>query len=168
MSPLETSLEKISRSGLKNEKENFKFRAFLKMQDSDEVDRIVHRINKEVTDQIDCTACANCCIKLHTYLSDSEIDKLAEIENLSRDDFMAANTEEDDPLDGPYLKEIPCKYLKDKKCTIYEDRPEECRSYPNTHKDEFSSRTFGMISNYEICPIVFNVYERLKIEMGHR
>lgn len=168
MIPLETNLEKIARLSVKNEKENFRFRTYLKMQDSEDVDRIVHLISKEVTEQIDCTACANCCIKLHTNLNDREINTLAKIENLSKEDFIAANLEMDDPLDGYFLKEMPCKYLKDKKCSIYEDRPGECRSYPNTDKDDFSSRTFGMINNYEICPIVFNVYERLKLEMGFK
>ncbi len=30
------------------------------------------------------------------------------------------------------------------------------------HKEEFASRLIGVINNYSICPIVFNVYEALK------
>jgi hypothetical protein len=30
------------------------------------------------------------------------------------------------------------------------------------NKDEFVFRLMGVIGNYEICPIVFNVYEMLK------
>ena len=61
-----------------------------------------------------------------------------------------------------YLKATPCKYLKDKKCSIYGDRPEDCRSFPHTHKTGFTQRTFGLIDNYSICPIVFNLFEQLK------
>ncbi|MDR0866741.1 MAG: YkgJ family cysteine cluster protein [Candidatus Symbiothrix sp.] len=65
-------------------------------------------------------------------------------------------------------KDIPCRYLNGKICSIYEERPNECRSYPNTHKSGFISRTWGMIENYEICPIVFNVMEGLKYELRFR
>jgi Fe-S-cluster containining protein len=73
--------------------------------------------------------------------------------------------EKDKFEDTKYLKDSPCKYLVDKVCMIYVDRPEDCKSYPHTHKRNFISRTLGMIENYGICPIVYNVYENLKVEL---
>ena len=64
--------------------------------------------------------------------------------------------------DPKYMISKPCQFLEDKKCTIYSIRPEECRSYSYLLKDDFISRLFGAISNYELCPIVYNVYELLK------
>jgi hypothetical protein len=32
-------------------------------------------------------------------------------------------------------------------------------------RTNFVNRTVGILQNYEICPIVFNVYESLKIEL---
>ena len=55
-----------------------------------------------------------------------------------------------------------CPFLKNNKCACYSVRPESCRTYPQLHKNEFTSRLFGIIKNHSICPIVFNVYEMLK------
>jgi Fe-S-cluster containining protein len=48
-------------------------------------------------------------------------------------------------------------------CNVYAARPDDCRSYPHLHKDDFLSRSVGTIENYRICPIIYNVYERLKL-----
>ena len=34
-------------------------------------------------------------------------------------------------------------------------------------EEEFVFRLIGVIENYEVCPIVFNVYEQLKDELWH-
>jgi Fe-S-cluster containining protein len=57
--------------------------------------------------------------------------------------------------------------LKDNLCINYDHRPKDCSSYPHLHKNEFLSRTWGVIDNYSVCPIVFNTYEILKIELLH-
>ncbi len=36
------------------------------------------------------------------------------------------------------------------------------------NKEEFVFRLISVIQNYAVCPIVFNVYERLKNELWHR
>lgn len=43
------------------EEENWMLRAFLKGQDSDEVDRVVNNLHMELFDGFDCVACSNCC-----------------------------------------------------------------------------------------------------------
>jgi Fe-S-cluster containining protein len=169
MRKLELNLEKIKEAGKTNEDENFRFRIFLKGMDSDKVDRIVHKLNEELTTEIDCQECGNCCQSLRPTVSNAEIERLSKIESISKVDFMHKFVEKDDSEeDCKYLKAIPCQYLNDKSCTIYEDRPKDCRSYPHTHKKDFTSRTFEMIDNYEICPIVYNLVERLKAEVNFR
>ena len=49
---------------------------------------------------------------------------------------------------------------------VDEHRPADCASYPNLHKDGFLSRLVFVLNSYAVCPIVFNVYEHLKDEMG--
>lgn len=159
---LELNLNTIKRLAKQREKENFGFRTFLKGKSSDEVDKIVHQLHDEITSQIDCTKCGNCCRFLRPLVSDEEIDRLSGIDNISRESYEKQFVELTHN-NAKYLKDMPCKYLKEDKCTIYPDRPEECRSFPFTHKDGFIFRLFGVIDNYEICPIVFNLYERLKI-----
>jgi hypothetical protein len=64
-----------------------------------------------------------------------------------------------------YFNALPCPFLENNRCTNYAYRPHDCRSYPHLHKDDFLPRLMGVIGNYSICPIVFNVYERLKEEL---
>ena len=165
---LELDLNVIKRLSKEREDENFDFRAFLKGQSSDEVDEIVHQLHHEIVAQIDCTKCGNCCKFLKPSVTDKEIKRLSKIDGISAEDFEKKFVELDTFDQIKYLKDTPCKYLHDKKCTIYPDRPEECRSYPHTHKDGFIFRLFGVINNYEICPIVFNLYEQLKMQLGYR
>jgi Fe-S-cluster containining protein len=168
MKSLVIDLDKISQQAKIKEKENFRFRSFLKGKDDDRVDKIVHAINKDVVAQIDCTKCGNCCNTLKPSVSENEIRILANLERISQKEYSDKNTEKDDLDNGKYLKDSPCKYLKDKKCSIYVSRPHDCRSFPHIDKNFFNSRTLGMIDNYAICPIVFNVLKRLKEEFKFR
>lgn len=122
----------------------------------------MHSIYLEVVEKIDCTKCANCCLKLGTGVTDKEIKKLSEMENLSQEYFESNFIKKSEYGNEKYLFDTPCRYLKDKKCPIYEDRPKDCKDYPHVHKKEFNHRTLSMIENLERCPIVFNVWEGLK------
>ena len=164
MMHLELDIEKISRISKRKENENYRFRSFLKGQDSGRVDKIVHRLYKEIAEQIDCTDCGNCCKNLRPSVTDTEIDLLSKIDNISHEDFETRFIEQDEIDQVKFLKDTPCKYLVDKKCAIYRERPLDCKSYPHIHKKSFNSRTLGVLNNLEICPIVFNVFERLKME----
>jgi len=168
MIQIELDLEKISRISREKESENFRFRSFLKRKVNKTVDNLVHRLNKEIESHIDCTKCGNCCINLKPGITNKEIDKLSKNDHVTSDFFIQNHTEQDDFEELKYLKDSPCKYLSDKKCSIYTDRPEDCKSYPHIHKPNFNSRTLGVLENYGICPIVFNVFERLKMELRFR
>lgn len=158
--PVETNLAKIAQYGEDRLEENFQFRALLKGQDSDKVDAIVHQLNSEISNQIDCTSCGNCCKMMKPSVTEKDVDRLAKKLEIPAAEVRDKYVERDGHTD--YFKDAPCRFLKDKKCTIYEDRPDDCRSFPHLHKDNFSSRMFQVISNYSTCPIVYNVVERLK------
>ena len=164
---LETNLSKIQQIASVREDENYRFRRFLKSKESDKVDKIVHRLHDELTRQIDCTLCGNCCCRLQPRIYKNEIEVLARLENMTPESFQENYCEEAD-FKEIYLKTIPCRYLEDKKCSIYENRPEKCKTFPYTDKEEFTSRLYSMIEFYEICPIVFNLMERLKDELWFR
>ena len=150
---LEIDLKKIQQIAKLKEKENISFHNFLKEQDSHKIDAIVHRINEEVTPKISCLECGNCCMNLRPIATDEEIGKYVDKKDIES---------------VKYLKSFACSHLDGKKCSIYLDRYEECRSYPYLHKNEFITRVHGVLQNYEICPIVFNVFELLKIEIDWR
>ena len=164
---IETNLSKIQHFVAIREDENYRFQSFLKSKDSNKVDQIVHRLHDELTLQIDCTLCGNCCCQLKPELHPEDIAILARLENVSPESFQENYCEEAE-FSEIYLKTIPCRYLENKKCCIYENRPEECKTFPNSGKERFTSRLYSMIGFYEICPIVFNLMERLKDELRFR
>ena len=159
-----TELTKIKQLAAIRENENIRFRTFLKGKDGVKIDKIVHRLHKEIAPQIDCTLCANCCCQLKPELHEKDITVLSQIEKITPKDYIDRYCEKDDFNDISF-KTIPCRYLEGKKCGIYESRPLECRRFPYTDEDRFISRLFGMLSFYEFCPIVFNLMERLKEEL---
>ena len=168
---VEIDLEKIKLIGKQKEDENWRFRSFLKGLDieEEELDKIVHQLNEEVTSQIDCTKCANCCKVFDPVLDEEDVMKLSSSLNLNKDDFKKTYlVESKEEKDCYNFNKVPCPFLKDNKCSFYESRPKVCESYPHLHKDEFWTRLMGVIQNYSICPIVFNVYEQLKKELWHR
>jgi uncharacterized protein len=128
MKQLELNIEKIALIGEQKVEENFDFRVFLKGQDFKQVDKIVQRLDKKIICQIDCEKCGNCCKSLRPCVTDSEIDKLSRFDNLTQHDFITRFVEIDNSEQIKYLKDTPCKYLEEKSCFIYKNRPEDCKS----------------------------------------
>jgi len=160
-------LNEIKLIGDKKKKENLRFISFLKEQDSKRIDSLVHELNTFYSANIDCTTCSNCCNHLRPILAESDIDILIKSLNISREKFKrlyVITDEEGDML----FKKIPCVFLSERKCSLYNSRPEDCRSYPHLHKNDFTSRLYGIFENYAICPIVFHVIEELKIRTDFR
>ena len=158
---METDLIKIKNFSKEREDENWYFRTFLKGYDIKHLDSIVHELFKQVSEAIDCTSCGNCCKKMQPILKKKDIDKLSVSLNITPDKFIAKYVNKDG--DGKsIINQLPCPFLKDNKCTKYDSRPVDCASYPHLHKKDFVFRLIGVVNNYSICPIVFNVYEALK------
>ena len=164
---IETDLEKIKKLAKERDDENWEFRAFLKWCriPTKTIDSIVHRIYKQVSAQIDCKTCANCCKEIGPYFTDEDIEKFSRVLGMSSSEFYQTYlTETDEP--GEYkTQKLPCPFLKDDRCLYYSHRPESCASYPHLHKSFFTSRLISVVLNYSICPVVFNVYEQLKNEL---
>ena len=162
---IETDLEKIKVLAQLRDEQNEKFRRYLKNRNGHKTDVLVHRLNEEIAPRIDCTACGNCCKELTPYLSKNDLEKIAEATRRNVEETIAAYTEKDE-LGIALAKDMPCCFLADNKCTIYQHRPETCQSFPHLHKTGFNSRLRSAIDNYGICPIIYNVIERMKVELG--
>lgn len=145
------NLKSIATIAKLKEEENISFAADLRDHDSERIDEIVHRLYKDIVSQIDCTNCGNCCLNLRPIATDEVLRLFVEPKNME---------------EYRYSKSFPCKNLSDKRCTIYSERTEECREYPYMHRDRYVDRTHEILQNYEICPIVFNVFELLKKELN--
>lgn len=160
---MEINLEKIERTSKLKRYENWKFRSFLKGYDIslEELDSIVHELFDYVSSKIDCTKCANCCKKVSPILNENDIKKLSESLGISIQNFKKQFLKKNDHGDYTFNR-LPCPFLKNNICTKYIYRPNDCKSYPHLHKKDFVFRLIGVVNNYSICPIVFNVYELLK------
>ena len=160
---METNLKIIERTSKLKKDENWEFRAFLKGYDipPEELDSIVHELLDYVSSEIDCTKCANCCKKVSPLLKENDLKKLSENIGMSIVEFKKQFLKKTDEGDCTFSR-MPCPFLENNICTQYKYRPKDCRSYPHLHKEDFVFRLIGVIDNYSICPIVFNVYELLK------
>jgi len=168
---VETDLKKIKKTAEKKEDENWEFRSFLKGYDIEveELDSIVHGLFEEVYREIDCTACGNCCREISPVLEQEDIERLSRGLGISPENFKERFLIKGDKdySEGFIFRKKPCPFLKGNLCSHYELRPEACRSFPHLHKEEFVFRLIGVVENYDVCPIVFNVYEQLKTELWH-
>jgi Fe-S-cluster containining protein len=143
--------------------ENIFFKKHLRNYSSAIVDEKIHALNQQVSVQIDCTQCANCCKKLEPGLELDEIENLAAKKQMPEADFKAKYIGFDG--EAQFLKTKPCLFLADCKCTIYEVRPAACAGYPHLDSKDLKYKR-SLWSNYSICPIVFNVIELLKKELN--
>ena len=168
---LETDISKIEILSQEQEDANWRFRCFMKGCDLEieQIDEIVHKLNENVSAQIDCLKCGNCCKVISPILLDSDIERLAIFFSIPDKTFISEYLNEADDEEGYAFNEKPCPFLdSDNSCTVYSSRPENCRSYPHLHKDDFIFRISQAYSNCSVCPIVYNVYEMLKVEMQNR
>jgi len=166
---METDISKIKELAEEKDEENWEFRTFLKMCDirSRKIDRIVRRLYKKVSSEIDCTACANCCKDIQPALDQEDMEGLARGLGISVAQLKDRFLTEDDPPGKYVFKTTPCPLLKDNICSQYDYRPSSCVSYPHLHKKDFTSRTITVVWNCSVCPIVYNVYEELKREVWY-
>jgi Fe-S-cluster containining protein len=166
---LQTDPKIVAKLAQACEDANWRFRTFLKGADLEieELDAIVHREYETVAGQIDCCACSNCCREILPTLDDADVNRLATGLGTTADEIIARYLTRNEDGDLTFNRR-PCPFLSENRCRVYEHRPDTCRSYPHLQKKEFVFRLTQAVSNCSVCPIVFNVYERLKAELWHR
>lgn len=98
-------------------------------------------------------------------VSDSEADNLSTHLKKSRKDFDELYLEKGS--NGlMIMNRMPCPFLNNTRCAVYEHRFEGCKEFPALHLPNFKKRMFTTFMHYERCPIIFNVVEQLKDEMS--
>ncbi len=161
----QTDLNIIAAASISKEEENDHFLRSLRNRDDRELDVMVHLLNDEVSAGVNCTTCGNCCKTLVINVTHEEIGTLAKHLRLSEEEAKEQYIEES--LAGKcFINTMPCHFLADKKCTIYEARFTECRDFPHLHKDGFKARLSGTLMHYGRCPIIYNVIEGMKVRTG--
>lgn len=84
--------------------------------------------------RFECTGCGQCCTGFPgaVWVSDEEIEALAKTLQITPEEFVRKYTRR---LENRLsLKEHPrtydCVFLQGKKCTVYDARPKQCRTFP--------------------------------------
>lgn len=111
-----------------------------------------------------CTGCGQCCTGSpgYVYLSNGDLERLSNHFGLTEEEFKKKYTRY---VDGDYAlldeaSSYDCVFLKDKKCTVYEARPVQCRTFPwwihhlrdSNDWEEASKRCEGI--NHPEAPII--------------
>jgi len=174
MVALETDLDRIAALALQRRDENQAFAYFIETiweregRADAELDALLDEIAAAVIPHIDCTACANCCRSISVGLTPEDIPPLAAALNLPPDEVIARYV---DRAAGERLDEwgiiacSPCPLLEGKRCSVYAHRPQACRDYPAFTPD-FRWLSGAILSGVGLCPIIYNVTERLKARLG--
>ncbi len=85
----------------------------------------------------ECQMCSYCCSVEpgYVFLSENDIERLSSFFSLDRETFMKQYCRLVD-YGTHYLvslterKNYDCEFLSEKGCTVYDARPEQCRTYP--------------------------------------
>jgi Fe-S-cluster containining protein len=84
--------------------------------------------------RFECTACGKCCVNHgeygFVYSSREEREALARHFNLSREAFEARYCDEVPGGLSFKSKDDACTFLREGKCSVYELRPSQCRTFP--------------------------------------
>ena len=162
---LVTDPTKVRRLAEELQDENWAFRAWMKSEidlDDEQLMSVVQSLAEDVTAQIDCTTCANCCQVLAPTLDQQDMERLARALNSDVPSLQATYLRQDKK--GEWELPAPCPLLDGKLCRVYDARPKPCREYPHLHND-FRTHSIARINDTFICPIVFNIVEGMKVEL---
>ncbi len=165
-----TEIPVIQRLAAKREDENWRFRTYVKHRlemEDEALDAVVQETTDAVWSKIDCTQCAHCCRTLQVVVDHQDAARLAKRLGMRVPEFKRRYMKYDEHKEG-YFAAMPCPFLKENVCSVYEDRPKACRDFPYLHEPRFRTRMIMFIENTAVCPIVYNTCEQLKsrLEFG--
>ena len=164
---IETDPARVAKLAEAKASAHMQLRAHLKNRGREaETDALFRRLYQEVSREIDCTKCANCCIQRSPVLQAEDVERLSRRLGLEpREIEKKLLRREDDRL---LFSRQPCPLREGNLCSCYEDRPEDCRFYPHLDMPDRVSSLMGIICNADVCPIVYEVLERMIEVLGRR
>lgn len=140
------------------------YKQFLARADKNKVIRELPTLHEEAFERVDCLACANCCKHYSPRFKTPDIKRISKALSLKESVFIETYLKIDE--EGDYvLKSKPCPFLgQDNFCSIYDDRPSDCRRFPYTDEDVFIKRPQLTLKNTSFCPAAYYVIEKLMQE----
>ena len=155
---------KVGFEAKKKEKENLRFRIFLKCNaDEDELDRQFSELHRELFAQYDCNRCRNCCKAYHAELLPDEMVKASNYLQIVQKQFVTNYLEWKDNEQKYLSKHKPCDFLQtDGSCMLGPHKPDNCKKYPYTDQKERLHSLYGVLDVITVCPVAYEIWERLK------
>ena len=154
----------------KKENENLEFRTFLKCNaDEKELDQQFVKLHNELFAEYDCSRCRNCCKMYHGSIPAEDLERDAEYLGVTREQFTDCYLEYNEVEENYETKHKPCDFLlEDGSCKLGDCKPESCKKYPYTNQPERLQSLYSVLDAVRVCPVAFEIYERLKKEYGFR
>ncbi len=137
------------------------YKNFLEKAGKKEVLRAIPELHEVAFKQIDCLQCAHCCKRYSPRFKQPDIKRISKVLQLKESALIEKYLRIDE--DGDYVTHsVPCPFLgDDNRCSIYEDRPSDCKRFPYTDEDVILKRPRLTLKNSTFCPIVVSVMEGL-------
>lgn len=138
-----------------------KYKQYLQKVDARKALRQLPDLHEQATEAVNCLNCATCCKNYSPRFKTPDIKRISKLLRLKESAFIEQYLRLDE--DGDYVtKSSPCPFLgADNACSIYEDRPSDCRRFPYTDEDVLLRRPALTLKNASFCPIVYLVLEAL-------
>lgn len=138
-----------------------KYKHFLKNAQQAKTIKQLPDLHEEAFSKIDCLTCAACCKNYSPRFKTTDVKRISKHLKLKESVFIDTYLNLDE--DGDYVgKTQPCAFLgEDNFCSIYEERPSDCRRFPYTDEDVLLKRPNITLKNSSFCPAVYYVLEKL-------
>lgn len=153
--------EKIRFDGEQAKPTNSKLIRQFKLKTPKDLDTQIHKAHDEAFSNIDCLACANCCRTTSPVFTLNDIDRISKRLKMKPGTFTETYLTRDID-DDLVLKTAPCSFLlDDNSCSIYNDRPTACRTYPHTDRKRMYQLLDLTYENSFVCPAVQSIMKTL-------
>ena len=144
------------------------YRQFLDRVNRNKALAVLPELHESATEATDCLQCAQCCKSFSPRFKTPDIKRISRMLGLRESEFIEQYLKVDE--EGDYVtRTTPCPMLgEDNRCSIYEDRPSDCRRFPYTDEDVLLKRSRITLENVKFCPITYRVMEGLMDKLGGR
>lgn len=105
----------------------------------------------------------------HGSIPSEDWEKDAKLLDLTKEQFIEKYLIKNEVENTYETKNKPCDFLQeDGSCKLGEYRPESCKKYPYTDQPDRLQSLYSVLNAVEVCPVAFEIYERLKKEYEFR
>ena len=154
----------------KAEKKNQQFRTWLKTHvDPDELDKQFLELHNELFSDYDCSRCRNCCKEYRGSIPEEDLERDATFLHVSVDEFKNKYLKESLEDGGYSTRNVPCDFLDENcNCILGDCIPQSCVDFPYTDKPDRMGSLLSFLGAVSVCPVAYEICERLKGYYGFR